>query len=163
MKGRRIPEVACGDFDAFLEELFELSTVAVTVGVSEVSPQERTMLVEGFEGGKTHLVLMLRLNFGPYKFIPRLFCGVFHHDATKARAALAQAYQQFSFFGDDVDDVSEVSIWWCRDPHMLSQGQAFLSFGDLCDSPLLFFHAIRLGLISFIEISVEAKHITQVF
>lgn len=89
MRGRRLPELACGCFHEVLRDLLDkrLATLLLSFPPS-VSKSQRASLAKEFEFRRMHLVFVLTLKLAAMEEAPRMIFGIAHHDAAQSREAL---------------------------------------------------------------------------
>ncbi len=89
LRGRRLPEVAAGDFMEFLGSTFDK---ALNTLVQELPPgltqEQRANLVGDFAQGRAHLMFQFVLKLEAMHEAPRLLFATAHHNRMKARDAL---------------------------------------------------------------------------
>eukprot|EP00972_Heterocapsa_arctica_P034983 5149470-Heterocapsa_arctica.AAC.1 len=71
LQGMRAPELAAGDLDSFVDDLLHPAMAQVVVQqTAGCTQEERAWILEDFEAGRQHLLLMLRLHSEPWRRIP---------------------------------------------------------------------------------------------
>jgi hypothetical protein len=91
MRGRRLPELAAGDFDDAFSELFDDGLAQLLTSIpSTISAEQRAILAQDFSRGRAHLVFQFALKTHAMHTPPRLLYAAAHHNRLKSREALRQ-------------------------------------------------------------------------
>lgn len=94
LRGRRMPEIACGDLIEMLTELCSARSARMLVRMgSGISREERHTIVSDFEQGKSHIIFVLVLKTSHFQEPPWLVYGLGHLDDTKAMKCLDRCLQ----------------------------------------------------------------------
>ena len=93
-RGRRLPEVAAGDFlAAFGQSLDAASTRLLLTMHRDLTARERQIILDDHEQGKAHVSFVLALKTSHFQQKPWLAYGVGHHDIEKAHSCLARCLE----------------------------------------------------------------------
>jgi hypothetical protein len=160
--GRRLPQLAAGDFELFIQALTNMATIELTLGwTADLTAEERTMVTEDFEAGRKHMAFALAVFTAPYKQLPRMLGGLAHPDPLKCRGCFVTALQQWGVLTDVEQAAAHpVSKLFCHPESIVcQQALRWLDVSTELDNfPELFYHVSRLALIPMNEISIESKH-----
>lgn len=89
MRGRRLPELACGDFQEVLKGLLDKKLASLLLSLpASLDPGQRACLAKEFELGRMHFVFVLTLKLAAMEEPPRMIFGIAHHDDAKAKVML---------------------------------------------------------------------------
>jgi hypothetical protein len=89
MRGRRLPEIATGDFMDTLAVKFDRSLAQLLQELpAGLTGHDRARLVHDYSQGRAHLMFQFVLKLHAMQEPPRLLYGMAHHNPIKARAAV---------------------------------------------------------------------------
>ena len=151
MRGRRLPELAAGDFFQLLQSLFAMALGQLVAEIPRrMKESDKCKLLDGFERGRSHVIFFFVLKLSPL-MDPPIF-AVAHHKQDKARQALRQCL---------ASDNSHPKIKALHVNPLNEEVQEFLSTEDeidLQELPLLrqFQGSIRFGYSA--ERLIEGQH-----
>ena len=122
MRGKRLPEVAAGDFLEYAKETLDLAAARLYVELD----RKRAVLIGEFELARGHVLFTLAMKLQPLTIPPGLVLASAHHNLVKARQALGRVLPST-----------------CRHPQILAlqakplvdQAKAFLAGTSLKDLP----------------------------
>ena len=161
LKGRRQAEIAAGDLDQLLCDLFaEHSALIALQHAQQLNDEERVFLMEDFEAARAHIIYYIRTQFAPMRQLPRLLHALGHYDVDKARAAAVRCLNLWHQMSPEAQQAAHPATRaFCQASSPLAQMVVdFVNGADLQDLPLLAFHLGRLWWAPTAERSVERKH-----
>ena len=88
MRGRRLPELAAGDFDEFVQNTVQFGYSRLLERLRGLMPRLRVFILNVFESGKAVLFTEYELRFACYRYLQLTLTVMGHHDVRKARAGL---------------------------------------------------------------------------
>lgn len=89
MRGRLLPELACGDFQEVLKALLDKKLASLRLSLpASLDHGERARLAKEFELGRMHFIFALTLKLAAMEEPPRMIFWLAHHDEAKAKAML---------------------------------------------------------------------------
>ena len=149
MRGRRLPEVASGDFMGNMESLLaNMMARALLVIPASMSEALRTGLLQDLSAGRSHLVFQFTLKLAAMRSPPRLLFAIAHHNQVVARDAMRECLQCQSGHSKIrclQQDLSRDAIHWL-------QGQCLSELPALAE----FIGALKFGFT--VERLVEGDH-----
>lgn len=149
LRGRRLPELAAGDFGNIVRQLLDISGVDILMGLpSSITAAQKATLLWEFELGKAHLTFAFTLKLTAMQEPPRLLHALAHHSTLVARGAMRRCLS-------------------CESTHPLiaklqgelrEDAEAYLEGADLQESPSLldFISSLKFGF--SVERQVEGEH-----
>ena len=149
LRGRRLPELAAGDFGNVVRQLLDVSGVDVLMGLpSSITAAQKAILLWEFELGKAHLTFAFTLKLAAMQEPPRLLHALAHHSTLVARGATRRCLS-------------------CESVHPLiarlqgelrEEAEAYLEGADLQESPSLLDFVASLKFGYSVERLVEGEH-----
>jgi hypothetical protein len=89
LRGRRLPEVAAGDFGSFVAGLLDCSLARLLLELpGTLTDAQRGALAQDFASGRTHLSFQMALKLHAMSEPPRLLYAAAHHNSLKSRDAV---------------------------------------------------------------------------
>lgn len=150
LRGRRLPEVAAGDFGNLFTELFDnMSAQALLLLPGALTASDRSRLLQDLARGRAHLAFQLTLKITAIRQPPLLLFAVAHHSAAPARDALRHCLESAS---------SHPKIRQLQSGQLLVEAHEFLSGADLHDLGALSVFVASLKFGFAVERQVEGDH-----
>ena len=164
LRGRRAPELACGELDRFMEELREFFGMHLVEVIGGLPADAQARISSDYHAGIQHLSFMLQVKFSYWGDLPYALCGVAHASSHTARSAahscLAKFEDAVARRGGDTSGMHCLTAQWLS-PGRLRDQLVLFAQGVSRDDPRLAtlrHHCARLMFIPIIERSVEGRH-----
>ena len=161
MRGRRAPELACGDLAAMFAELCSTQGSFLECWMPDLGPKDRQTIIEDFAGGMERIRLLLSMKLLSWEELPWKLAGCAHADMDKARACAMECMSLFDMDPLSVGAQHRVSQEFLADasPSSLRMSlQAFARGGALREHPELLQRLLELRCIPVCERFVERQH-----
>ena len=150
LRGRRCPDMACGDFLQELRAHLDTSAAELVLDMSpNLNPEQQALLLNEFEKGRASLLFNIALKVSAFTVPPLLIFGVGHLDSQKARAALRSCL---------ASENNERLMAELKSSHVLAEAHAFLHGECLSELPHMTRLVCKLRFAFSVERTVEGEH-----
>ena len=152
MRGRRLVELAAGDFDCMFHKLCRVTAAGLLEELPrDISSAEKATCLHALETGRSHLLFVFSVKLAGFCVPPLLLHAAAHWDLQKARHALRTCARS---------SCPHPRVAMLREPSMAAEVEAFLDGAELLDMAALpeFIAELRFGFCS--ERVVEGGHAT---
>ena len=150
LRGRRAPEIACGDFLAELRRQLDTSAADLLLNLpNTLSPEQRGLLLGEFEKGRASLLFNIALKVNAMNVPPLLVFGVAHFNLQKAHDALRVCMDS-----DNTDGL----MGELKSAHVLAEAHAWLDGESLSELPHMSAFVGKLRFAFSVERTIEGEH-----
>ena len=150
MRGRRAPEIACGDFVHELRAQLDTSAAEVLLNMpANLGREKQALLLGEFEKGRASLIFNIALKVSAVSVPPLLLFGVAHLDEQKAREALRSCLAS-----DNVEGL----MTELKSQHVIAEAQDFLQGESLSELPSMSKLVAKLRFAFSVERAIEGEH-----
>lgn len=162
MKGKRLPELVCGELDNALQRLSGRSLQNLLVEVSiYVSASEWDTISQAFDQAKALMSAALLVKFDYLRRLPWALAALAHPDEQVAKAHARRMINEFDTGTEEVrrHHHPKTLLFLSEDGPLRADLQAFATGGyKLVDKPALLFHCAVFRFVNIVERFIEGRH-----
>lgn len=161
LSGLRAPELAAGEWERVLEELFAKQFGVMLAELSAESLDNATEVCADYEEGKKQVYASLELKLQHWRVLPWVLAGVAHPDRATAKQVARRALALWEATSlADREQAHRLTMVFLEPGPVRDQLEHFANSDDaeLWDLNELALEAGKLCLIPVVERSIEAKH-----